>query len=64
LKYDNPGERQLKAKHREDRQGYIAKYASVGHLSGSLGKACSQTKKGVRKIKGKGLGIQPQKRRH
>jgi hypothetical protein len=38
--------------------------ASGGHLSGSLEKACNQTKKILEKIKGKGLGTQPQKRPH
>ena len=38
------------------RQGYIAIYASGGHLSGSLEKAWNQTKKMLEKIKGKGLG--------
>jgi hypothetical protein len=35
-----------------------------GHLSGSLEKACNQTKKALEKIKGKGLGTQPHKRPH
>ena len=34
------------------------------HLSGSLEKACNQTKKALEKIKGKGLGTQPQNRPH
>jgi len=35
----------------------------LGHLSGSLEKACNQTKKAL-EIKGKERGTQPQKRPH